>query len=201
MLSGDRMTYLRHLSCLVALAMLSACGSKNEEPAAQPPPKPAAAKPQPVAADIDPVDKMPRAVGNGKPGAAADIKYDFAARPEVGKPVELQVALIPSAGVDSMEATFTGMDGITLAGDLTLTVNKAKAGEAFKHSISVLADRAGVYYITAVVSTQISGVTLSRTYSIPFVAGTVTEQKPQTPPATDAKGQPVEPMKAREEKK
>jgi hypothetical protein len=193
------MTYLRHLSCLVALAMLSACGSKTEEVPAQAAPKPVAQQSKPAPAEVDPVEKMPRAVGNGKPGAAADIKYEFAAKPEVGKPVELQVALIASAGVDSMQATFTGMDGLTLAGDLTVTVNKAQAGEAFKHSISVLADRAGVYYVTAVVSTEISGVTLSRTYAIPFVAGAVTQQKVQAPPETDAQGQPVEPMKAKEE--
>jgi hypothetical protein len=56
-----------------------------------------------------------------------------------------------------------------------------------------------VYYVTAVVSTEISGVTLSRTYAIPFVAGAVTQQKVQAPPETDAQGQPVEPMKAKEE--
>lgn len=140
---------------------------------------------------------MARAVGNGKPGAAADIKYEFAARPEAGKPVELQVALIPSAGVDSLEATFSGMDGITLAGPLTASIASPKAGEPHTHTLSVLAERNGVYYITVAVSTQISGATLGRTFAIPFVVGTqLAQQKPA--PATDASGKAVEPMKAQE---
>ena len=127
------------------------------------------------------------------------IKYEFAARPEVGRPVQLEIALIPSAGVDSIEATFSGMEGMTLAGPLTASVADAQAGEPYKHTLSVLADRSGVFYITASINTQISGVTLGRTFAIPFVAGVVApvQQKAQAP-ARDATGQPVQPMKAEE---
>jgi len=194
------MNHARHLCCIAALAMLSACGSEPEPP---PPAAPAAApvqaaQPQP-APPADPTEKMARAVGNGKPGAAVDIKYEFVSRPEPGKPVQLDVALIPSAGVDSMTAKFSGMDGITLAGDLIADYASVKAKEPYKHSVSVLADRAGVFYITVSVDTVIGGATLGRTFAIPFVSGTapVTQQKTSAP-ATDSTGQPVEPMKAEE---
>ncbi|HMN43007.1 MAG TPA: hypothetical protein PKE27_00400 [Povalibacter sp.] len=201
-ISAHWMKHARHLCCIAALAMLSACGSEPEPP---PPATPAAApvqaaQPQPAAeAPADPTEKMARAVGNGKPGAAVDIKYEFAARPEPGKPVELEVVLIPSAGVDSMTAKFSGMDGITLAGDLTVDYASVTAKEPYKHSVSVLADRAGVFYVTVSVDTAISGATLGRTFAIPFVSGTpqVTQQKASVP-ATDSTGQPVEPMKAEE---
>jgi hypothetical protein len=181
--------------------ILSACGSDESPPAAASTTdvaKPAAPKPV-TPAVADGTEKMARAVGNGKPGAAVDIKYEFASKPEVGKPVQLEVALIPSAGVDSLEATFSGMEGITLAGPLTASVTSAKAGEPFKHSLSVLANQNGVFYITVSVNTQISGATLGRTFSIPFVAGNLAavQQKPQTT-TTDGAGQPVKPMKAKE---
>jgi hypothetical protein len=199
--SGDRMNYPRHLWCIAALVMLSACGSDPEPPPETPAIPPAqAAQPQPTAATAaDPTDKMAKAVGSGKPGAAVDIKYEFASRPEPGKPVQLEVALVPSAGVDSMTAKFSGMDGITLAGALTAEYANVQPRQPYKHSVSVLADKAGVFYITVSVDTVIGGATLGRTFAIPFVAGTgqITQQKTNVP-VTDAAGQPVEPMKAQE---
>lgn len=201
------MTYARRpyvrLLCIGLLGLLSAC-SKDPEPAASAATADAtaqAAQPvQPAApAAPDPTEKMARAVGNGKPGAAVDIKYEFVSRPEVGKAVELQLALIPSAGVDSMNATISGMDGLTLAGPLTASFATVKAGEAYKHNVSVLATRNGVFYITVSVDTEIGGATLGRTFAIPFVAGAaVAQEKPAVPATEDATGQAVQPMKAQE---
>lgn len=198
-ISGAWMNHARHFfCCIAALGLLSACGSEPEPPPAAPATAPVqAAQPAPDA-PADPTEKMARAVGNGKPGAAVDIKYEFVSRPEPGKPVQLDVALIPSAGVDSMTARFSGMEGITLAGDLTADFASVQPKEPYRHSVSVLADRAGVFYITVSVDTVIGGATLGRTFAIPFVSGAapVAQQKPS--PATDATGQAVEPMKAEE---
>lgn len=198
----DRMSQLRNFFWVAALVALSACGSKSEPgseaqsadtAAAAPKAKPAVAAPAPA----DPTEKMARAVGNGKPGAAVDIKYDFLARPEAGKPVELEIALIPSAGVDAMDVTFSGMEGVTLAGTLTASFSPVKAGEPYKHTLSLLPGHNGVFYVTVTVNTQISGASLARTFAIPFVVGaTPVQQKPA--PAKDASGQPVEPMQAQE---
>src|SRR4051812_9268083 len=106
---------------ILAIAMsilLSACGSESDSESA--------ATPKPVArseakAMKDPIERMARAVGGGKPGAAVDIKYEFQSKPDVGKPVELELALIPSSGVGSMDITVAGMEGISLTGALTHT--------------------------------------------------------------------------------
>lgn len=201
-LRESRMNYARHVLCIAAFALLGACGSEPE-PAAQQAaaPAPEAAAPKPAPAPADATEKMSRAVGSGKPGAAIDIKYEFVSRPEPGKPVQLDVALIPNAGVDSMTVKFSGMDGITLAGNLTAEYASVEAKRPYTHSISVLADRAGVFYVTVSADTAISGATLGRTFAIPFVAGTppAAKEKPAAP-ATDASGQPIEPMKAEESK-
>lgn len=185
---------------VACVATLAACGS-DPDPAATTQP---AATPQPTVqappapATADPTAKMARAVGGGKPGAAVDIKYEFLSRPEVSKPVELEVALIPSAGVDSMEATFSGMEGVTIAGNLTASFGAVKAGEPYKHTLSLLPDRNGVFYITVAVNTQIGGATLGRTFAIPFVVGSAPVQQKAKTPEKDATGQAIEPMKAEE---
>jgi len=107
------------------------------------------------------------------------------------------VALIPSVGVDSMEAKLAGMEGITLAGNLQASFSAVEAGKAYRHKVSVLPDHTGVFYITVAVNTQIAGSSVGRTYSIPFVVGQPVAQQKATP-VKDEKGDAIEPMKAQE---
>jgi hypothetical protein len=181
---------------IVSLAMLTACGSEPEPEAT------AAAQAAPVAkapalAPDDPRVKMARAVGNGKPGAALEIRYEFVGKPAVGAPTELQIAFIPNPGVDAIEANIAGMDGITVAGPQTASFTAVEPGKPYTHTISVLPDRAGVFYVTVAASTHIGGSSLGRTFSIPFVVGNVSpQQKPE--PQLDAAGEAIQPMEAKE---
>jgi hypothetical protein len=182
---------------LLAMA-LSACSSESE-PEAAAPSAPPTAKPvvQAEQSPVDPTAKMARAVGNGKPGAAVDIKYDFRDKPEVGKPVDVKLAFIPSLGVESLEAKITDMDGITVAGSLNPQFNNVQAGQPYEHTFSLLANRPGVYYVSVEVTTQIGGAASARTFSIPLSVGAVAAQQKKAPPK-DAAGQPIESMKATE---
>ena len=181
---------------MATLALLGACSSEPEpEAAAQAPPP---AKPAVAPAPADDTATFAKAVGDGKPGAAVTIRYEFSGKPTIGTPTELDVAFIPNAGVDSLDAKLGGMDGITLAGPLTASFTSVESGKPYHHKFSVLPDRTGVFYITVSVSTQIAGSSLNRTFSIPFVVGqaVATQQKPE--PAKDARGEAIEPMKAEE---
>jgi len=193
------MNRLFSLLAVATLALLSACGDEPEPAATTPAPTRTAQTPPPAprAAPDDPIQKMARAVGNGKPGAAVDIRYELSAKPAVGTPTELQVAFIPSAGVDSLQAKFSGMDGVTLAGTLEPSFAQVEAGKPYTHTVSLLPDRAGVFYVTVVVNTDIGGSKLARTFSVPFVVGSVPVQK-KSEPVRDARGEAVEPMKADE---
>jgi len=193
------MSQTRTCLWVATLALLAACGSDpGPQSVATTATEQSASATAATPAKEDPTAQMARAVGNGKPGAAVDIKYEFTARPEAGKPIELQVALIPTAGVDAMDVTFSGMDGITLAGTLGASFGAVQAGEPYKHTISVLPAHNGVFYVTAAVNTQMGGASLAKTFSIPFVVGTAAVQQKPVAPAADATGQPVEPMKAQE---
>lgn len=186
----------RLLACMpmATLVLLGACGSEPEPAAAA---EAAPAKPTVAAAPKDETASFAKAVGDGKPGAAVNIRYEFSGKPNIGVPTELDVVFIPSAGVDSMDAKLGGMDGITLAGSLIANFAPVEAGKAYHHKISVLPDRTGVFYITASVNTQIAGSALNRTFSIPFVVGQVAVQQKPTLPKDD-KGESIKSMPAEE---
>jgi hypothetical protein len=186
----------RLATCLSLAALaLAACGSEPEpDSAAATASKPAN---QSAAASDDPTSRMARAVGNGKPGAAVGIRYEFASRPAVGTPTDLQIAFIPNAGVDSLDIVISGMDGVTLAGPLSASFAEVEPSKAYLHTVSVLPDRGGVFYLSVVATTQIGNSNLSRTFSIPFVVGNVPAQQ-KAAPQTDAAGEPIQPAKARE---
>lgn len=182
--------------CLsIAGLVLAACGSEPEPDAAAAAATNSAAKS--AANSNDPVARMAKAVGNGKPGAAVDIRYDFAAKPAVGTPTQLQIAFIPQAGVDAMEVVVRGMDGVTLAGPQSASFAEVEPQKPYLHTLSVLPDRSGVFYLAVVVTTQIGNQNLSRTFSIPFAVGNVPAQQ-KAAPQTDASGEAVQPAKAEE---
>ena len=133
----------RLVICLsIASLALAGCGS-------DPDPDPTAASPKPAAKSApsaDPLERMAHAVGNGKPGAAVLIRYDFASKPAVGTPTELQIAFIPQAGVDSLDIVIGSIDGVTLSGPLTASFTEVVSSKPYMHTVTVLPDRAGVFY-------------------------------------------------------
>ena len=95
---------------VVALAaVLAACGRGKEEVAADQPapaangaPGDAAATP-PVVVENPDDQRMANAVATGKTAAAVDLKYDVLAKPDVGQPFEVELALLPRVAADALE--------------------------------------------------------------------------------------------------
>jgi hypothetical protein len=171
--------WVRALPLAASMCLLFAgCGS---EPKPGPVTK-AVPKPAPVAVPVDPTAKMARAVGDGKPGAAVGIKYDLEVKPQVGVPLPVKVMFAPTAGADALEASFSGMDGITLAGNLTTSFEAVKSGEFYPHEFTVVPERTGVFYVTVNASTRFGGTTMERTFAIPFVVGEQVAQLDAVPP-------------------
>ncbi len=179
--------------------MIAACSSEQEPDAAvTPTPSTQAAK---LAIANDPTARMASAVGAGKPGAAVNLKYDFLAKPAVGVPVDVDLAFIPNAGVNSMDIVIGGMDGLSLTGDMNATFSDVKAGQVYKNHFSLLANKEGVFYLTVAATTRIGNTSMGRTFSVPFVVGTPAPVQKPTPPPKDATGQPVQSMPAQETSK
>ena len=104
---------------------------------------------------------------------------------------------LPPAGVESLDAKITDMDGITVAGGLTPQFNNVQAGQPYEHTFSLLANKTGVFYVSVDVTTHMGGASASRTFAIPLSVGKVTAQQKKKPPK-DATGQAVESMRAEE---
>jgi hypothetical protein len=166
------------------------------------------AKPEPEGAAISskaasvviPTDTAATAVRpiRGKPGAAVSIKYDLARKPQVGVPLPVKVMFAPVAAAEALDAVFSGMDGITLSGNLTASYDGVKSGELYPHEFTVTPQRTGVFYVTVNMRTRSGAANMARTFAIPVVVGSQIQPKPA--PQRDASGKPIQPMQAEEPK-
>ena len=193
------------LVLIVAGLTLAACGKKSEEQAADAAAKsaaPAATAAEQAAAPVKPaveeeLKHYATAVESGKSSAPVDLRYDVPAKPEVGRPFEVELAFVPRIQADTIEAEITGMQDLVIVGDATIRFDAVEAGEAYRAKLNVRADAPGLYYIgvSARVITPVQ--TEARAFSVPLVVGQVAAaEKPA--PEVDATGQPVQSMPAAE---
>jgi len=186
---------------LLTAACLVACGSEESTPAPQP--AKVAPKPQAPAQPADPTAKMARAVPSGKSGAAVDLKYEVTSKPEPGKPIAIELALIPGSVTDSMTVHVAGSPGLEVVANPTGMFGALKIGEVANHTVSVRAERAEMLYLTITATLSALNINSVRTFAIPLIftdaaadAKVTTTAEPQ--PQQDATGQKIESMKAEE---
>ena len=185
-----------------ALALLLAsCGGGGEDPTAPVPARPKARSEQSVASASPPADagdpNFAAAVATGKTAAGVDLKYDLPLKPQPGQDFEIQLALLPRVPADALEVAVTGIEGLTVVSGAEARFEKVQSGETHTATVTVRAERPGLYYlgVSAKMITQVQ--TEARAFSVPVVVGSVAAAG-KTAPATDASGQAVEPMPAEE---
>lgn len=183
------------LMVAVALAM-AGCGTDEAAPEAAAPAVSPAAN---AANSADPVARMARAVSPGKTGAGVDLRYEILAKPAVGTPFEVEIALVATADAETMDVSISGMPGLTVTNAEVPTITGVTARSVNTHKFTALADQVGVYYVSVAVTTQLAGTTQARTFSIPVLLGEVqAAQKATVEPEKDATGQAIESMPAQE---
>jgi hypothetical protein len=205
-------TFARSLALIAIVALVAACGGKDEESAASTDQAPAAETQPSAAGETAPAtagpttagaadetakdERLANAVVTGKTAAAVDLKYDVLAKPDVGQPFEIELVFLPRAAADSLSVEVTGMEGLILVSGVAHSFDNVLAGERYAGRILLRSDTAGVFYV-GVVAKLISKVqTEVRTFSIPVVVGTAPAAATKTAPETDASGQPVESLPA-----
>ena len=153
---------------IFAVCSLAACESKKEEKTSAPEPKktvnPQASAPAPT----DPTASMAHAVVIGKSGAAVDLKYDVLNKPEPGKPVEIEIALIPGVLVDSMSVNVVGQSGVHVSGG-DANFGKHAIGEAARHKFTVEVEQPDVVYLTVNATAYTVGISSTRSFAIPLI--------------------------------
>jgi hypothetical protein len=156
----------------LSVVLLIACSQESEEQQATAA-KDATSRPNANARANSVVDPdMVSAPAVSKQPGQVELKFAVAQKPEVGHPVDIRLALIPAPGVERMVATFAGSDGLELrSGGATPAYEKPEGGAAISHTLTVVPNADGIFYVTATVTTDSETSSLSRMFSIPLIAG------------------------------
>ncbi len=158
------------VSCLVLC--LAACGSSDKEGGGLLHGKMSKDKKPAATAAADPTADMNAAVSAVKGPSPVNVKFQMADRPQPGRPLTVEFALIPDATVLSLAAKFEGDEGLAVVGgDQAPAVEKPPANVPIRHSVTVLPKSDGIYTVTATVTFAIGEETKARVYSIPLIAG------------------------------
>jgi hypothetical protein len=125
--------------------------------------------------------EMVKAVSAGGSEIPVDVKFKLTQRPEVGKPVDIELALIPTARLERLYARFQPSDGLELVkGDHTEQIARPVAGNPISHTLTVIPRHDGIFSVLAIVLTDSPSESVSRNYTIPLIAGTgLPESAPQ----------------------
>jgi hypothetical protein len=166
------------------LAALAACGSHSSSPsgasgasagaeraAAKARADGAAAKAAAEATRTQAGADFVAAVAAGKAGDL-DLKFQIRSRPDVGQPVAIDVALTPRADYEKLQVMFRGGEGLEIrGGEVMEAADKPAVGIPLRHSVTVVPRADGIFALTAVVLADSSSGSVSRTFSIPVIAG------------------------------
>lgn len=187
------------LACGAAL-LLTACGGSA-------PDKEAAQQPAAGQATEETASKMVSAVSSGKPGAAVDLKFDIAQRPRVGESLPIAIVVTArAADIAKLEVFFQSTDGIQVVDGLKLEAPANPTnGQEFTHTVTVLPQRDGVAYLSAVAMAETGpGGSVARTFAIPIIVGDVVaaeaalQQSADDSGAAGPRGERVQPLPADE---
>jgi hypothetical protein len=162
-----------HVALTICLAVgLAGCGWDADPGASITHVKKAPASKPGGAVDRSTVD-MVNAVSPGKGGPPVQLKFELRGRPQVGQPVDVEVALVPIApNIDRLQAVFQPGDGLeVVSGAAIAPVEKPPEGVPIRETLTVLPKRDGIFTVTALVSVDSDTTSLVRTFSIPLIAG------------------------------
>jgi hypothetical protein len=193
---------IRSVSVLALLILtagsIAGCGSDDKAAApSTPQPKTPVAKVE--ASPADPTAKMAHAVVVGKSGAAVDLKYDVLNKPEIGKPVEIELALIPGAVLDSMTVSLAATTpGLTVISGGEGSFGKLAIGEVARQKFLVTADKEDVLYLTVTATAYAVGLSSTRSFAIPLI---FSAPPPAADVHADTPAQKVQTASAPEKKK
>lgn len=125
--------------------------------------------------------QMVAAVSSNRAQGVVDLRFALAGRPAVGQPVDIRLAITPTQRLEALFVRFLAAEGLEVAkGGETGHLENPPIGTAIDHTVSVVPKSDGIYYLTAVVVSDSETESLTRSYSIPIIAGA---GLPELPPS------------------
>jgi hypothetical protein len=128
---------------------------------------------KPLVRGPTPPTEMVGAVGEGKPGSGrVSVRYDLKMRPQVAQPLDLNLVILPTAGIDRVSGKIEADDGLELVSGADIAATERPAEDVpISHSIRVVPQREGVLMLRAIITADSGGQPSSQTFSIPLIAG------------------------------
>ncbi|HSD74267.1 MAG TPA: hypothetical protein VLB75_05815 [Steroidobacteraceae bacterium] len=172
---AKEMTRAREFLIIAMLAALgTACGNGSGPVAPGPPtgaPAGTAAAPSREAEDA--TRGMVGGVAAGRAAdAIVDLKFELKSRPEVGKPLTVDIALLPKVATDVMNITYLATEGLTVQPTtMPSKYERVQPGSVYRHQATVIPKDNGVFSLSAIVMVQMDTGDVTRTFSIPIVIG------------------------------
>ncbi len=160
------------LGAAAAMAvLLAACGQSSFTSGAGPSSVQNAAS---AVADesADPTAALVSAVGPRDPSGLISVKFRIEARPVVGTPVKIEVALIPAANaqINRIHGSFLAGSGLALQSERTFDVPTVQAGVTLYRELTVVPQQTGVLSLSTTILIEQETGSQARTYSIPLIA-------------------------------
>ncbi|MGH8217317.1 MAG: hypothetical protein ACREUT_01920 [Steroidobacteraceae bacterium] len=150
-----------HAAGASALAQLKALGARHPR-AAHATAKPAA----PGSADLV------AAVAGERSAVPVQVRFAVRDRPEVGKPVELDIEVIPTGPLGRLVTSFHAEDGLDIErGAGASATDRPEPGVPLARALTIVARRDGIFYVDATVLVDVGADSVARTFTIPVIAG------------------------------
>jgi hypothetical protein len=173
MIQGDR-TKAGLLAGVVALC-LSACGGGSDPAASNTPSQhPAARKPGAAAKKGPSVAEqtagMVSAVTLGKSTVPVALKFDLGAKPRVGTPLAIDLAVLPQVPADGGKVSITSAEGFEpLPESAASPLDPMAPDEVYRRSIRVTPTKTGVLLLSLGVDLTHDEITETRQFTIPVL--------------------------------
>lgn len=158
---------------LGAVATLSACHRNSEPAEPQPVPKPhvvvaAPVKKGPSAEQL--TAGMVEAASQGRSQAPVLLKFDLPQRPALGRPLDINIAVMPQIDASPADVQVAGGDGLTVAAGMDqFNWPAVEAGQVYRQVVTVNPSAAGVLVLNLTISVKHDEMTESRVFSIPLI--------------------------------
>jgi hypothetical protein len=155
-------------SVLTLLVLVALAGCEREQahqPSADTPPAGTANRPADSTADM--VSAVSPATG-----APVELKFSLGEKPQVGRPVDVEVAVLPVGDVDRIAASFQAGAGLALrSGEHMAAIENPESGAPINHRVTIVPEQDGIFFVSATVNVDTPTQSITRTFSIPIIAG------------------------------
>lgn len=174
----------RGLAWLLAVVCLGACDRSPEAVPSAPASTSTTQAPRKAPMSPD----MVSAVSGSKGSVAVDLKFALLSRPEPGRPLDIDLAIIPTDAAATIRVIVQNTDGISITGGQEVTIPKgAEPGVPFNHRVTIVPARDGVFSLSAVALIDTDRSSVTRTFAIPVIVGEGVTPGELAPDATTAK--------------